>query len=132
MSAGETVVLIVSDQYPKVPYVIGAMISAARKRVRKAGFEVRLREDDGPYLYTKVGQVSDQRPDASPRKPGTTVTLTVVPRCTPGYSPCLAPAWDYDCAGGTGGGPRYTGTVRVTSWRDIYDLDREGDGVGCE
>jgi hypothetical protein len=29
--------------------------------------------------------------------------------CTPGYSPCLPPASDYDCAGGSGNGPEYTG-----------------------
>jgi len=28
--------------------------------------------------------------------------------CTPGYSPCLPPAEDYDCAGGSGNGPKYT------------------------
>ncbi|MDQ1752407.1 MAG: hypothetical protein QOE71_3463, partial [Pseudonocardiales bacterium] len=27
--------------------------------------------------------------------------------CTPGYSPCIAPGPDVDCAGGTGNGPRY-------------------------
>jgi hypothetical protein len=51
--------------------------------------------------------------------------------CTPGYSPCLPPASDYDCRGGSGNGPKYTGPVRVTG-SDPYDLDRDGDGVGCE
>lgn len=51
--------------------------------------------------------------------------------CTPGYDPCLPPASDYDCAGGSGNGPAYTGTVRVTG-PDIYGLDRDGDGIGCE
>ena len=48
-----------------------------------------------------------------------------------GYSPCLPPASDYDCAGGSGNGPKYTGPVRVTG-SDPYDLDRDGDGVGCD
>jgi hypothetical protein len=39
----------------------------------------------------------------------------------------LAPASDYDCAGGSGNGPKYTGPVRVTG-SDPYDLDRDGDG----
>ena len=53
--------------------------------------------------------------------------------CTPGYSPCLPPASDYDCAGGSGNGPAYTGRVNVDhSYGDPYDLDRDGDGVGCE
>jgi len=51
--------------------------------------------------------------------------------CTPGYSPCLPPASDYDCAGGSGNGPAYTGPVRVTGV-DIYGLDADGDGYGCE
>ena len=33
--------------------------------------------------------------------------------------------------GGSGNGPLYTGTVRVVG-PDEYDLDRDGDGVGCE
>lgn len=51
--------------------------------------------------------------------------------CTPGYDPCLPPAPDYDCRGGSGNGPAYTGRVYVTG-PDIYDLDRDHDGVGCE
>jgi hypothetical protein len=52
--------------------------------------------------------------------------------CMPGYTPCLsADAADYDCRGGGGNGPRYTGPVRVTGL-DIYGLDADGDGFGCE
>ena len=52
--------------------------------------------------------------------------------CTPGYSPCIPPGDDVDCAGGSGNGPRYVrGPVQV-SGSDPYDLDREGDGIGCE
>jgi hypothetical protein len=47
------------------------------------------------------------------------------------YNPCLAPASDYDCEGGSGDGPLYTGPVEVTGI-DIYDLDRDNDGTGCE
>jgi hypothetical protein len=39
---------------------------------------------------------------------------------------------DYDCAGGSGNGPNYVqGTVRVVG-PDEFDLDRDGDGWGCE
>ena len=49
-----------------------------------------------------------------------------------GYSPCLPPGADVDCAGGSGDGPRYVqGPVYVTG-SDPYDLDRDGDGVACE
>lgn len=52
--------------------------------------------------------------------------------CTPGYSPCLPPMSDYDCAGGSGNGPGYAnGPIYVTG-SDPYDLDRDGDGVACE
>lgn len=51
--------------------------------------------------------------------------------CTPGYKPCLPRASDYDCYGGTGNGPKYTGKVKVKG-RDIYGLDSDGDGIGCE
>lgn len=52
--------------------------------------------------------------------------------CEPGYDPCLeSGVGDYDCDGGYGNGPNYTGTVEVTG-SDPFDLDRDGDGVGCE
>jgi hypothetical protein len=53
--------------------------------------------------------------------------------CHPSYKgACLDPnASDYDCAGGSGNGPEYTGTVRVVGY-DEYGLDADGDGYGCE
>ncbi len=52
--------------------------------------------------------------------------------CHPSYDPCLDPnASDYDCEGGSGDGPEYTGFVTVTG-SDDYDLDSDGDGTGCE
>lgn len=53
--------------------------------------------------------------------------------CDPNYADaCLDPnAGDYDCAGGSGDGPQYSGLVTVTG-DDVYDLDRDGDGTGCE
>lgn len=47
------------------------------------------------------------------------------------YNPCLSPASDYDCEGGSGDGPAYTGTVEVIG-TDIYGLDEDGDGIGCD
>jgi resuscitation-promoting factor RpfB len=45
---------------------------------------------------------------------------------------CLrAHASDYDCRGGSGNGPYYTGLVRVVG-PDVFDLDRDGDGIGCD
>ncbi|MEV4760093.1 G5 domain-containing protein [Micromonospora sp. NPDC049559] len=54
-------------------------------------------------------------------------------RCDPNYSgACVPIASDVDCAGGSGNGPAYVqGPVRVVG-SDIYDLDRDGDGIGCD
>lgn len=54
-------------------------------------------------------------------------------RCDPNYAgACVPIASDVDCAGGSGNGPAYVqGPVRVIG-RDIYGLDRDGDGIGCE
>jgi hypothetical protein len=52
--------------------------------------------------------------------------------CDPNYSGCLDPtASDYDCEGGSGDGPLYTGTVEVLG-DDHYGLDADGDGIACE
>jgi hypothetical protein len=53
--------------------------------------------------------------------------------CDPNYSgACLDPySSDYDCEGGSGNGPDYTGEVTVVGV-DHYDLDADGDGIGCE
>jgi hypothetical protein len=53
--------------------------------------------------------------------------------CDPNYSgACVPIASDVDCAGGSGNGPAYVrGPVTVVG-SDIYGLDRDGDGLGCE
>lgn len=52
--------------------------------------------------------------------------------CDPNYDPCVPIASDVDCAGGSGNGPAYVqGPVRVIG-SDVYGLDRDGDGIGCE
>ena len=53
--------------------------------------------------------------------------------CDSNYSgACVPIASDVDCAGGSGNGPAYVaGPVSVVG-NDIYGLDRDGDGVGCQ
>lgn len=52
--------------------------------------------------------------------------------CDPNYTGCVPIASDVDCGGGSGNGPAYVyGPVQVIGY-DIYDLDRDGDGWGCE
>jgi hypothetical protein len=52
--------------------------------------------------------------------------------CDPNYDGCVPVDSDVDCAGGSGNGPSYVaGPVHVIG-SDIYDLDRDNDGIGCE
>ena len=53
--------------------------------------------------------------------------------CDPNYEgECVPIEYDVDCSGGSGDGPGYVdGPVYVVG-DDIYDLDRDGDGVGCD
>jgi len=45
---------------------------------------------------------------------------------------CVPVASDVDCAGGSGNGPAYVqGPVWVVG-SDVYDLDRDGDGIACD
>jgi Skp family chaperone for outer membrane proteins len=61
-----------------------------------------------------------------------TAAQQLASECDPNYNPCLEPASDYDCPGGSGDGPAYApGPVEVVG-TDIYGLDADGDGIGCE
>lgn len=45
---------------------------------------------------------------------------------------CVPIASDVDCAGGSGNGPAYVhGPLQVVG-ADVYDLDRDGDGIACD
>jgi hypothetical protein len=69
-------------------------------------------------------------PQTSP--PVVTIEQAPQNKCDPNYSGCVPIASDVDCAGGSGNGPAYVrGPVRVIG-SDIYDLDRDGDGVACQ
>jgi TolA-binding protein len=93
---------------------------AARREMRR---EIRLEQRHQARL--------EQRRQQREQVVAAQETDQTEPGCTPGYSPCLPPASDYDCAGGTGDGPEYTGPVTV-SGSDPYGLDSDSDGVGCE
>jgi micrococcal nuclease len=82
---------------------------------------VRIRKTGGGRV-----RISDSECERSERPP------EAPPRDCQGYSPCLPPGPDVDCAGGSGDGPRYVrGPVQVRG-SDPYDLDRDGNGVGCQ
>jgi micrococcal nuclease len=63
----------------------------------------------------------------------TTTAAALLSNCHSSYEgACLMVGQgDYDCAGGSGNGPNYVGTVSVVG-HDEFDLDRDNDGVGCE
>ena len=64
---------------------------------------------------------------------GTKVEESESSDCDPNYSGgCVPIASDVDCSGGSGNGPAYVrGPVTVVG-NDVYDLDRDNDGLGCE
>ena len=59
--------------------------------------------------------------------------VTTSASCHPSYAgACLRPSVpDYDCEGSAGSGPLFTGPVYVIG-PDVYGLDRDNDGIGCE
>ncbi|GIJ44094.1 hypothetical protein Val02_09800 [Virgisporangium aliadipatigenens] len=72
-------------------------------------------------------------PPPAAQPPAATTKAAPKPTCDPNYSgACVPIASDVDCAGGGGNGPAYVrGPVKVIG-SDIYDLDRDGDGMGCD
>jgi hypothetical protein len=135
-----------------VPDVVGMTVARARATLTAAG--LRWRTTVRRTSTAAPGTVIAQSPGGDRLgRPGSMVTLTVAqapppkPKPTPTPEPepepagdchpsyagaCLDPtASDYDCASGSGNGPKYTGRVTVVG-PDVFDLDRDGDGIGCE
>ena len=91
------------------------------------------------FAPTPVVQGRVVTPVRTPPTPNNVVELAPKPTskpvtssCHPSYSGCLKQnAGDYDCAGGSGNGPNYTGPIRVLG-SDPFGLDRDNDGWGCE
>jgi hypothetical protein len=141
LERGSTVALVIAAPYPRVPSVVGKQEASAIRKLKNAGFQVKKTTQTRSTGEDEV--VLSQSPRGEARaKPNSVVRIVIsnVQRssdeggssnCTPGYSPCLPPASDYDCSGGSGNGPKYTARVRVTG-PDPYGLDDDGDGVGCE
>jgi beta-lactam-binding protein with PASTA domain len=140
---GSRVRLVLAAPLPRVPIVVGDSEGSAVDALKDAGFRVkrttrtRTSGQDGVVLRQSPSEGTRAKPNSVVR----IVILNVVKperkppesdNCTPGYTPCLPPASDYDCAGGSGNGPEYAdGPVAVTG-ADPYELDADGDGVGCD
>lgn len=94
--------------------------AVARARVRKA-HRAEIREIHAEEAEARQQAIAEE------------VASEEESECDPNYSgACLNPnSSDYDCEGGSGNGPDYTGTVTVVG-EDHYGLDADGDGIGCE
>ncbi len=130
------------------PRLVGSTLSAVQATATEEGWTLKVEHRASSM---PAGSVLSQTPaPGTPIYAGDRVSVVVAKalpppppptsknpstssnNCTPGYSPCLPPASDYDCAGGSGNGPEYVyGTVRVTG-SDPYGPDADGDGYGCE
>jgi hypothetical protein len=128
----------------RVLKVAGLSTKRATAALEGSGLAVRIVQvktsDYAPGTVIRMSPKGGARVD-----PGSTITLFVAvapphttppppSNCDPNYAgQCLDPnAVDYDCAGGSGNGPKYVyGTVRVVG-SDHYGLDSDGDGIGCE
>ncbi|WP_417512353.1 G5 domain-containing protein [Microbacterium sp.] len=82
----------------------------------------------------EVTTVGSRVPPPPPPAPAAPVPLVQQNGgCDSNYADACVPiASDVDCAGGSGNGPAYVqGPVRIVG-SDIYDLDRDGDGIACD
>jgi beta-lactam-binding protein with PASTA domain len=132
--------------------LVGMRLTGAKAALADLGLRARVtyrstsRYPAGTVISQSRGTGADALPGSrvtmvvakAPPPPPTTAppppTTTPARNCDPSYPDvCLDPdALDYDCAGGSGDGPRYVrGPIRVRP-PDPFDLDREGDGWGCE
>jgi len=87
-----------------------------------------------PTLARTPARTPEPPPPPPPTEPPAPVQEQPAQQsCHPSYAgACLNPnASDYDCSGGSGNGPYYTGPVQVVG-PDVFDLDRDNDGYGCE
>jgi hypothetical protein len=134
----------------EVPRLVGMKLASARQRLATHGLKLRVRYR--PTARFAAGTViSQSRRIGAGVASSSAITLVIakaVPpppttqpppptpsrNCHPSYvGACLDPtASDYDCAGGSGNGPKYVqGPVKVRP-PDPFDLDADADGLGCE
>ena len=107
--------------------------------VRVGLAKTRLTMGDGELLFAAVGKLTVMTIGfamgiaMAPAASAAPIPQAQGSDCDSNYSgACVPIASDVDCAGGSGNGPKYvSGPVYVVG-DDIYELDREGDGVACE
>jgi hypothetical protein len=106
-------------------------VNRAKVRARHARHQARIRAREAATRRAHRAEIRQAHRDEREER-----ELAAAPEeseCDPNYSgACLMPnVSDYDCEGGSGNGPYYTGEVMVVGV-DHYGLDADGDGIGCE
>lgn len=136
-----------------VPRLVGRSPERAQRALERRGIDSRLRGEPADFDLSRcrvarqsaVGRVAPDAtvglrlrcPPPPPAPEPEPVAVEQPPAeqgCDPNYEgQCLDPnSPDYDCAGGSGDGPDYTGRVIVVG-DDHYGLDTGGEpGIGCE
>jgi hypothetical protein len=142
MSLGREFTVVVAKPFPpKMPNLIGKKQKDAESVADKHGWNLTVKKEASSE---PAGTIIRQTPAPGTYMRGAAQLIVWIAKapaggqggdnCTPGYSPCLPPASDYDCWGGSGNGPAYTapGVVYKVTGSDPYGLDADNDGNGCE
>lgn len=114
-------------------------LAEVRRQLHRGERRLVSAQVDARYYAHRIAAVSarEERKAERQRKEAEEIEATkrteAEAECDPNYvGACLDPyASDYDCAGGSGDGPDYTGPVQVVG-DDHYGLDADGDGYACE
>lgn len=119
---------------PNLPQGQTVVKVAGVNGIKTLTFEITYR-DGAEISRTLVKEEVTKAPVTQVTAVGTKAAAPPPPAqsCHPSYTGACVPfASDVDCAGGGGNGPAYVrGPVYVVG-PDVYDLDRDGDGVACE
>jgi micrococcal nuclease len=126
------------------PVVVAAQAETPRVRATTPKPTPTKRATPVPQPLAQVPAVAPAvkttTPKATAEKSKTTTSTKTTPTkattkaggCDSNYSGCVPVASDVDCEGGSGNGPAYVGgPVRVVG-SDVYGLDADKDGLGCE
>jgi hypothetical protein len=125
LAAGKTVVAVAGVSGQKVlSYTVTYTDGVETQRVAAGERITKAPVTEVKKIGTKVAAAPKPQPVAQPKPQPSS--------CSPHYSGCVPIASDVDCAGGSGNGPAYvSGPVQIVG-TDIYGLDSNNNGVGCE
>jgi len=124
-----------------VPALAGMTVGKARTSLARRHLRWRI-TNRRTTRYPPDTVASQSPPPGTPVLPATVIELVIAqappppppPACDPAYPDvCLKDGiGDYDCASGSGNGPNYVDGPITVRPPDPFDLDRNGDGIGCE